>query len=525
MAYTNFQNCTKQEYEQTLYSQDARHKLKIFFNNVELQNVDRYCEKLTIKSRIIANGSKSFSLNNFISKEVELILHNINTSIIQDQVSISIGTLVGNACEYVPIGIFNIENQPTNDKDKTTIKLRDNSVKFDFYYNAQPLIALNNGSATKLQILQDICTQAGVTCNINSFIGSTDLVGIYDNTITARQYVAYLAEQAGKIATINRNGELIFVDINNLTIWNIPLSIVERYELGEPYKIGQVIYEDGIVIFQTPTSSYDILYLDASNPYISSQTQVTSILGEVDNFEIDSVETGKILGNPAIDSYDIINVYNDKSIGQESIFQTLATNELIYNGVLISTFNNQIGKEERENNVSISGEETFKKWAKTNIDNVKAEVSIQAGQIDTANGRIDTTELNISSQGALLRVISNNSNIDITYDENNEPVSGEVNAVTTKEKRFKLNDNGLTIENSLTNYKSVQDETGTYYYDGNNITGQYTKDGSKQKDLSLFGVYYYGMDEITDTPKFIAQLYTDNDNEVGFGHFWNGGDY
>ena len=134
-------------------------------------------------------------------------MHNIDLSEIQDQVLISIGTLVGNNYEYVPIGIFNIQDQPTTDKDRTTITLRDNSVKFDFNYNAQPLIEEHGGSATKLQILQDICTKAGVTCNISSFIGSTDLVGIYDNTITARQYISYLAEQAGKIATINRSGE------------------------------------------------------------------------------------------------------------------------------------------------------------------------------------------------------------------------------------------------------------------------------------------------------------------------------
>ena len=94
MAYLNFQNCTKQEYEEVLYSQDAKHKIKILFNNIELEDADLYCEKLTVKSRILANGSKVFSLNNFISKELELILHDIDLNIIQNQVEISIGTFV-----------------------------------------------------------------------------------------------------------------------------------------------------------------------------------------------------------------------------------------------------------------------------------------------------------------------------------------------------------------------------------------------------------------------------------------------
>ena len=46
---------------------------------------------------------------------------------------------------YVPIGIFNLQETPTTSKGITTIKARDNSVKFDINYNAKPLI---DGSET-----------------------------------------------------------------------------------------------------------------------------------------------------------------------------------------------------------------------------------------------------------------------------------------------------------------------------------------------------------------------------------------
>lgn len=1127
------------EYKQIIYSGDARNKLKILFNNVELEDADRYCERMTVKSRIVPNGAKIFSLNNFISKEVELILHDIDTSIIKDQISISIGTLVGNSYEYVPIGIFNIQDTPTNDKRKTTIKLRDNSVKFDFNYNAQELIEENGGSATKLQILQDICSQAGVTCNINSFIGYLDGIGVYDNTITAREYISRLAEQAGRIATINRSGELIFVDLNNLTTWEIPIEIVEKYENGTKYKIGRVVYEDGIVRYETPTSTDDTLFLDGSNNYISGElvkeqssssnnsyylentseadlayfelegkttqetrsgknllqtsnwinayissdgvimnannnclfdgyikvtpntqytvssnrkltnisiseftndqlfiqrtqvnsissstiitttttqyvrvafnydgsttitqtiidslelqlekgqktsyepygvmpspdypselvsvgysnsmqnptsrvnlnnwyfidsptniqitqemvgkyvniaydidikslsttgnvtsligygttatvmqneftnspfpdyslgkhhisfstkaitanmvgkyfimryirfsttsnavcdvsniiiniakksaivdyvpygkygievkttgknlcyvedgtatsqtvaitfsdnklklngttsaaisananiwknikftakeqgkykilsksafptgaafgyylensstligtgsvlqpgnytvgiyipanatfnnfetalqiepgetstdfepyqgntqlyvldnplrsigdikdllyikngmlyvdrkigsvvlngsenwdkstddggypryftiisdayyhddnkrhsdkiksnyfiattttspqsiyqyrdqmlfdtpttlntlqlfkswlsthntevqyvlaepyteelgtievpstyeeityidissnintntylqyredkTQVEAILNEVDEFDIDSLKTGKILGNPAIDSYDLIQITDGNKI-----FKTLATNDLVYTGVLINTFDTQIGEEAKEQNVFINGEETFKKWARTSIDNVEGSISLQAGKIDEANDRINTTNLTIDSQGALLNVLANNSNIDVQYDSAGNPLSGEVREVTTT-TGFKFNAEGMTIEDTSSNFKALHRNTGVTYYDGTTIVGQYTKDGSKQKDLELFGVYYYGKNDLPDTPMFVAQLYTDKNGEECFGHFYNRSD-
>lgn len=276
------------KYKQIIYSGDARNKIKLLFNNVELPNADLYCEKLVVRSRIVPNGSKVFSLNNFVSKEADLILHDIDTSILQDQVSISIGTLVDNDYEYVPIGIFNIQDQPTNDKNKTTIKLRDNSVKFDFNYNAQPLIEANGGSATKLQILQDICSQAGVTCNITSFIGYLDDIGVYDNTITAREYISRIAEQAGRIATINRSGELIFVDLNNLTTWEIPIDIVEKYENGTKFKIGKVVYEDGIVRYETPDSNDDTLFLDGSNNYINNDLNLAEASSTNNHYYLDN---------------------------------------------------------------------------------------------------------------------------------------------------------------------------------------------------------------------------------------------
>ena len=37
-------------YKEVIYSQDCRHKLRVWFNNVEYADVDNICEKLTVKS-------------------------------------------------------------------------------------------------------------------------------------------------------------------------------------------------------------------------------------------------------------------------------------------------------------------------------------------------------------------------------------------------------------------------------------------------------------------------------------------
>ena len=314
MAYTNFTNCTEQEYLDIIYSQDETNRIRIWFNDTELENAGEYCESLKGTNRILPNdGKKIFTLDNFISKEYELVLRDLPVgTTIEDQVRISIGTLVGeNTYEDVPIGVFNIQDTPVTDQNKVTIKLRDNRVKFDFNYNAQPLIDSQGGTATKMEILEDICEQAGVTNAIESFSGEDDEVGIYDSTITATTYVSYLLEQAGLIPTIDREGQLIAIDVSDLKTWHIPLDIVEKYEKGEPYQIERVVYESGIIKYETSNDeSLDTLYLNAANPYITTQEQVINVYDIVKDFKIDSATTGKVLGNPAIDPYDMIEIYD-----------------------------------------------------------------------------------------------------------------------------------------------------------------------------------------------------------------------
>jgi len=363
-------------YLEKIYSQDDKNKIKIWFNNVELEDADRYVEKLTRIARILPNdGSKRFSLNNFISTSIELILHNVDLEDIQDQVTISIGTLVSaNTYEYVPLGIFNIQDTPENDKGKIILKLRDNRVKFDFGYNAQPLIEQYGGQVTKKQILDDICNKAGVTNTITTFAGDSDLVGIYDSTIKGSTYVAYLMEQAGLIATIDRQGRLAKIDLSDLYTWQIPLNIVESYEKGEPYSIERVVYETGITKYQTSSDeTLNTLYLDSGNPYITSQTQVDNIYDLLKDFEIDSATTKRVLGNPAIDPYDLIEIVDDSN---NVVFKTLANTTYTYTGVHRDTFDTQIGIEQRKENVSVNGEQAFRKYARTSIDNLNAEIDL-----------------------------------------------------------------------------------------------------------------------------------------------------
>ena len=144
---------------------------------------------------------------------------------------------------------------------------------------------------------------------------------------------------------------------------------------------------------------------------------------------------------------------------------------------------------------------------------IKESVESVSSSVDGLNTTINRVEEITNDNSQVINVIS--TNIDKT--------SGEVREVTTT-TGFTFNADGMTIDDG-SGFKAEHTANGTYYKDGNSIVGQYTKDGSKQKDLELFGTYSYGKESIDDTPMFVGQLYRDENGEECFGHFYNGGDY
>ena len=146
-------------------------------------------------------------------------------------------------------------------------------------------------------------------------------------------------------------------------------------------------------------------------------------------------------------------------------------------------------------------------------NSIKESVESVNSSVDGLNTTINRVEEITTDNSQVINVIS--TNIDKT--------TGEVREVTTT-TGFTFNANGMTIDDG-SGFKGQHTAQGTFYKDGDTITGQYTKDNSKQKDLYLFGSYYYGMENINDTPMFIGQLYNDENGEECFGHFYNGGGY
>lgn len=503
MAYINLKNTTIEEYDKIIYSGDAKYKLKITFNGQELEEADRYCEKMTRKIRVLPDdSSKRFTLDNFIAQTIEIVFHNVDYAIMQEPINISLGTLIDkdkNLYEYVPLGVFNIQDKSTTDKNVTTLKLIDNRTKFDVPYDGKELIDTNGGSATKKQILNDICAKVGVTNDIDSFLGENDIVGIYDNSINATTYVSYLLEQAGSIPIITREGHLDKVELNNLTSHRIPSNIVEenfsKYK-DNNFKIERVVYEDAIRKFDSNTdettngSTLQTVYINSANPYISNQEQIEQIYDKIKGFEISSVVTQKVLANPRIDPWDLIEVYDYYSSEETKpvLFKTLANQTFTYSGACIAVYKTEIGIEAQKENVTVKSQAALKKWARTEIDNVNGTIQMQTSAIvETQNEQ--------SQKLAQVTQTVNDYDISIkNVQKSLESANGTIETLEGKitDINFNFSTKGLSIGTSTDSNNSLLDNSGIRVYNYTKLNAIFNNKGSGIDKLIVTGTAQIG---------------------------------
>ena len=137
---------------------------------------------------------------------------------------------------------------------------------------------------------------------------------------------------------------------------------------------------------------------------------------------------------------------------------------------------------------------------------------------DKTDRKINQAYIIVDKQQNEITAQANRINIIATHIDE---TTGDVREVTTT-TGFTFNADGLNIYKNDTTFNTQINNIGTYYKDGDTILSQTTKDGTKTKDLDVFGYYRYGEDDINDEPLFIAVKYTDSNNEEGYGHFYNG---
>lgn len=236
-------------------------------------------------------------------------------------------------------------------------------IKFEFNYDGSELIS--KGEATLLQVAQDICNKAGVELGSTSFLNSDKKISVYDNTVTAREYLSYIAESAGCFACIDREGNLCFREFGQDET-EIPLEMFGEYKWGEEFKISKVSYEDGLRSFKFGDDTRNNLWINQENMYIVDEDQVQKIYNKIKDLTVNTFE-GKTVIDPCVDIGDKI-VINGKNV----IYQ----GEMSLEGRFIAQISSKIQiKQKEETTVKKESQKVVNRRVQSRID--QAEGNIQ----------------------------------------------------------------------------------------------------------------------------------------------------
>ena len=346
---------TSQEWKEKIYG-NVQSILNIYIDN-ELVDTNYI---LDFKAGQTLFDDEELKLGSVSSKYIEFKIYKNQVPENISQVKVDYGILINGEYEIIPIGIFNVDEWTDNDDNTLTIKCIDNMSKFEFNYDGSSLTY----PTTLLVILKDICNKAGVELGPTSFLNSDTKISVYDNTVTAREYLSYISECASGFAFIGRDGKLYIRTIYQ-DEQEIPLELFGEYKWGDRCTISKVSYENGVESFKFGNDTGNNLWINQDNMYIVTEDEVENIYNELNGLEAYSFE-GKTIIDPALDVGDKIIIDGKPVIYQgEADFQTR----------FIAEISSKIAiKEKQETTVKTTSQKVINRRVQSRIDEAEGKI-------------------------------------------------------------------------------------------------------------------------------------------------------
>lgn len=292
---------------------------------------------------------------------------------------------------------------------------------------------------------------------------------MYDNTVSARTYLSYIAEQAGGRAVIGRDGKLYIKTIGESSV-TLPLKLFKTFKWGEKFKITRVRYDDGIQLFEKGDTTGNTVYISQDNMYIVDQDQINNIYNALKGLEFYSFE-GESIIDPALDTGDIV-VIDGKNVIYQGSMQ--------FSGRWIANIESKIQcKAKEETTTRTLSQKTINRRVKSNINQIDGKITQLTEETTENTQKITKVEQDVngitSKVSSVEQSVENITKIEGTAEGKNiyiddasaEPLidimlEGESQQATRSGKN-KFNINAVTSTSTLTNNGDGTLTTTTLY--------------------------------------------------------------
>ena len=318
----------------------------------EIQKRSRTFEcRVTIGDRVFTNNEVQsidlnggiqdiFSIGNTPSVCLELVLRNTTDTIFTtNSVKVEIGIKIGSTIEYIPLGIFNIEDIKKDDYT-TKFTCYDNMTKFEIAY-----FSSLGDKPTLQQVVNELASKTGV-----QFTGSLPSYTVKKlEGFTCREILGYVASLCGGNALITRDGKFTIVYVTD-TSRDVGEGVFDLQRDETKYKVGKITCQ----IKEQETISKgslgtDSMELSFENPWVT-ETILTDIYNRLNGFNYLGY-TMKWQGDLSLDIGDIITYTDVKGVTRKL---PILYRKLSYDGGLDSELSAK-GETKNKNSFSSSG--------------------------------------------------------------------------------------------------------------------------------------------------------------------------
>lgn len=412
------------------------------------------------------------------SQSLDLILINKGDMVYgTSTIKVEIGLKIGSIIEYIPIGIYNIDDI---EKTDYTIKITafDNMIKFE-----TPYFSTLGDTPTLQQVVNELASKTGV-----QFTGSLPAYNVKKlEGFTCREILGYVASLCGGNAVITRDGKFTIVTPKDNSYSIGTANYIDYKREETKYKIGKVSCQAGEEVLSKGSLGTDSMELQFENPWVNA-TILTDIYNKLNGFEYLGYSM-KWQGDLSLDVGDIVTITDKKGVVRK---HPILSQKFTYTGGLTSEISAK-GENKNKNSYSSSGSTSNK------VERVVMELALinkalidvayigdlTAGNIkfDTASGNTLDLQTLLSKfvtgeNGQFLNITSSNTVIanavikDAMIDSIN---AAKINAGT-------INSNLVEIKDSNGNL-SIKDNT-IQIKDDNRVRVQIGKDANN--DYSMY---------------------------------------
>lgn len=348
----------------TAYKTEIQKRVRSFECRVTIG--DRVFTNNEVQSIDLNGGIQDiFSIGNTPSVCLELVLRNTTDTIFTtNSVKVEIGLKIGNTIEYVPLGIFNIEDVKKDDYT-TKFTCYDNMTKFEIAY-----FSSLGDKPTLQQVVNELASKTGI-----QFTGSLPSYTVKKlEGFTCREVLGYVASLCGGNAIITREGKFTIVYPTDISK-DIGKGVFDLQRDEVKYKIGKITCQ----VKEQKTISKgslgtDSMELSFENPWVT-ETILTDIYNRLNGFNYLGY-TMKWQGDLSLDIGDIITYTDVKGVTRKL---PILYRKLSYDGGLDSELSAK-GETKNKNSFNSSGSMSNK------LNRVVTEVAIvNKAFIDYAN--------------------------------------------------------------------------------------------------------------------------------------------